>query len=835
MLRTALRALRAHARRFLMSAVAVVLGVAFLTGSLLYGRSVESALTRTASRSEVSVEVRTAFSARAGSPGAGARLDARLVRRLGTLPGVAAVRGTAEGRVLLVGSDGTLVGSPSQAVGVNFVPGPSGRDPRYPLIAGRSPRTSGEIAIDRRAADRAGYRVGDRARVVVNGTVRPARVVGVLTTRDGPAAAGGTLTAFDTATAQRQFAPTPHSYTAISLTAAEGTSQTRLAQEVTGLLPTGLEAVTKAELDSEAGPSDAAKISRLLMAFACLVLFVSTFLVANTFTMLSAARSREHALLRAIGAGRTYVTRLVLTEAVLVGALASAVGYPLGIGVARLLASVFDATGGTPGPVPVLAGGPLLTAFGVGVGISALSAYLPARRAAAVAPVAALRTGEPPTASSLRRRNATGLGVTAVGVALTLAAISAQDLFAVAVPVVLVGLVILTPLFADAPARLLRSPLTRLAGIRGTLAVENARRNPRRTAATASALTIGLALVAATTVAISSLSRQAERQADTAMTSDLRVTAVDFARVGDDTAARVARLPDAAAVSPTVDAPMRLADGDLFQATAVDPATVARLAPLTLRQGSLAGLDHGIAVTGQAAAAHGWRLGSRITATFVPGSSPTTLPVVAVYDGPDELTPALVSAASLPHPVAAADRPLITSVLVAAVAGRTAALEGEIRRALDNPALVVQDRAEARQEAARPYTPFLNVMYAMLSVAVLIGALGVANTMTMAVFERVREIGLLRAIGFDRRQVGTVLRLESVGISLLGAALGLTAGSLIGIAAVVSQDGAPLVMPWGRLALFFALAAVIGTLAALWPAWQAARIPVLEALRSDTE
>lgn len=829
MLRTALRTLRSHRLRFAMPALAVLLGVAFVTGSLLYGDSVKAAVARAQTNSQPDVSVRI----EPYSPDEASRLDGALLNRLRKLPSAAAARGVVEGPSFVAGSDGSLVGDLSRAAGVNYVPGERGEDVRYPLTAGRGPVTSGEVAMDRRTAERAGYRVGDRARVVVGGTARSAELVGLFTAHDSGLEADGTLTAFDSATAERYFAPARGSYSAITLTAADGTSDTRLAQEARKVLPSGVEAATRAELESAAAATGGGdKLTQLLLSFAGVALFVSTFLVANTFTMLSAARAREHALLRAVGATRGQVMRRVLTEAALVGTVASIAGYALGTGVATLLGSLFGATGGPAAPVRLLSATPLAAAFAVGIGVTVLSAWLPARRAAGVPPVAALRTVEPSTAASLRRRGVIGVAVTVCGALLLGAAVGEADLLYAAVPVLLIGLIVLTPLLALGVTALLRSPLTRLAGIRGKLAVENARRNPRRTAATATTLMVGLAMVTAVTVAVTSVNRHDEREVDQSMTSDLRITAVPFAEVGDDTTARVARLADAEAVTPVVNTYFDLSGHGSIGVTAVDPATVERLAPITVREGSLDRLGRGIAITEELAADRGWRLGSRVGGAFTGTGGRTSLPVVAVYDGPESMASALVSDRSLPRPAGAGDRPYVGSVLVKAAPGRTDALQREIRRALDNPALLVEDRADARAAATAQTAPFLNIMYAMLSVTVLIGALGVVNTMGMAVFERVREIGMLRAIGLDRRGVASVLRIESVIISLLGSALGVAVGSVLGAAAVLGED-IPLVIPWARTALFFVAAAVIGVLASLWPGRQAARVPMLKAIATD--
>ncbi|UNT00587.1 ABC transporter permease [Streptomyces tubbatahanensis] len=837
MFRSALRTLVTHRLRFLLPGLAVVLGVAFVTGSLLYSQSAAAALDggRGGAQADVSVRMEPGHS----SGDERTRLDDTLLRQLRALPGAAAARGSVEGSAHLVGEDGALVGGQQPATGINWVPGRDGTDPRYPLTAGHGPRTAGEIAVDERAAGRAGHRVGDRVRVVVEGSARTVRLVGVFAAQDPRTATGGTLMAFDPRTAQRRFAPAPGTYAQIGLTAARGTSDADLAERAAAMLPAGADVSTRAQNEAAASALNGGnKRTTLLLGFAGVALFVSTFLIATTFTMLSAARAREHALLRAVGATRRQVTGQVLTEAFLVGTVASALGYGLGIGVAAVLNTLFGVTGSGGGPaVPLRLDSVTapLAAFGVGIGVTVVSAYLPARRAGAVPPLAALRTGgEGQGPAPLRRRGIAGTAVTAAGVVLLTVAANDPNTVFVAAPVLLLGLILLTPLLALGVTALLRVPLTRLAGVRGTLAVENARRNPRRTAATVTTLMIGLAMVSALTMAITAVDHHDEREAAARMTSDLRITAVDFGEIGQDTAERVSEVPGAKAVSPLVGATLQPADGqDALTVTGVDPGAIRKVAPLTVHAGSLDRLDDGIAVTTDLARARGWRLGTRVTGTFDGADTRASLPVVALYDGPDAVTPALVSAHRLPEPTVAQDSPRIDSVLVDAAPGRVAALRTQIRETLDNPALLVQDRADVRAAASAGTAPLLTQVYALLSITVVIGCLGVVNTMGMAVHERVREIGLLRVIGFDRSRVGPLLRLEALVIALLGCLLGLGEGLAIGTAAVLGQGGLTLVVPWSQLAAFVVATALIGTCASVVPARRAARVPMLRATTAE--
>jgi putative ABC transport system permease protein len=786
--RFAWRSLLAEKTRFLLPVCGVALGVAFLSGALLYGASVRATVEQVSG-----VEV-------SGQP-----LPTELVARVRGVAGVASATPLATGRTFLLNKDNALVGPPAAATGVNYVDG------RHSIVAGRAPAASDEIALDDWAAKRTGYRPGDQVRVIVDGTVHDVRLAGVFTVSSPDLAEGGTLTVFDSATARELF----DGYTEIDVTAAPGTEDSTLVTRVSAVLPEGV------HVDDRANP-DNDKLVSILTGFAAVALFVAIFLVVNTFTMLAAARAREHALLRAVGASVQHVLRRVLAEATLLGLLATVLGYLLGVGVAASLSRLFGAPDGPPIPLQVFSFDAVLAAIGVGVGGTLVAAYVPARRAATVPPIAALRSDLPPTRTSLRRRNIWGVVVACAGVALTLAASGSEDLIYVGAPLLVLGLIILTPLFGLALTTLMRRPLTRFAGVRGTLAIENTRRNPRRTASTASALMIGLAICAAVTVPIASVSAQTERDADDGDTADIRVTPIDFADIGPDVPARIAELPDARAVTPVIQQYLDLPGGGYLDTAAVNPTVFAEFVPITVHSGSLDRLADGIAVTSDEAEANKWTVGSPVT--FSLDSKEISLPVVAIYDTPESFSYSALVATT----IAAGQSP--RTVLVKAAPDRVAELQEDIERSLDNPTLVVQTRDEYREAVGARFDVFLNILYALLSVSVLIGALAVVNTMTMSTMERTREIGLLRAVGLARNQVRSILLLESVVIALLGAVIGLGAGCLVGASVVFSQDGIPLTVPWPQLATLVLLTTAIGILASLWPARKAARRPILTAI-----
>ncbi|GLY50630.1 FtsX-like permease family protein [Lentzea sp. NBRC 102530] len=801
MIRVAWRSMTDNRLRFLLPAIAIVFGVAFVTGSLVYGDTVRAAVEGVTKDFDVHVDRRDNHA-----------MSAETLAELRGVAGVGGVRPVAEGPAFLVGRDGKLVGTPGAKGGVNFDP------QRHTLISGSAPAGPTDIALDRWAAHRTGYQVGDEVRVVVAGVARDARLAGVFDFQSTELAQGGTLVAFTGAAAQEYFGG---GYNTALLTVTPGTSPSTLAGAVEKAFPGLLRVSTADELTRlEASYGD--KLTMILLIFAGVALFSSIFLVANTFTMLAAARSREHALLRAVGAGRRYVLRLVLTEATLLGVVATVLGYLLGIGGAAVLKSQFAVFDGAPVPLRLFSPTTVLAAFGVGLGVTLLAAWLPARRAASVPPIAALRTGLPPTAKSLRWRNITGFVVTALGTAMVVFGRGEETMIYLGAPAMLIGLIILTPLLASGFTAALRGPLTRVAGLTGTLAVENTRRNPRRTGATASALMIGLSVCAAVTVPIASISAKAEESAKTWNNADVRLEALPFADIAPGVADEIAQVPGVTHVTALRQALLPLDEGSL-EMTAVNAGAISALVPLRVRGGSLDGLGSGIAVASEVAAKRGWTLGSLV-------GKEKPLPVVAIFDAPAEFgADALVDTANVPS-----DELWNREVLVK-VSGSAEQVRDAIRGKLDNPVLVVQTRDEHVQAQASEYDLYLNLLYAMLSVSVLIGAMSVVNTMTMSTMERIREIGLLRAIGLGRSQVGSVLRIESVIIAVIGAVAGVVSGCVIGAMTVSGQAGTTPVLPWDRLALFMLITVAIGVAAAFVPARRAARIPILTAIKTDTE
>ncbi|MFB6440246.1 ABC transporter permease [Streptomyces sp. NPDC056411] len=845
MLRTALRNLLAHKARLMMTALAVLLGVAFVAGTLVFSDTVSSAVKKASEKNLDGVAVSVQAQAADNSPDVGkdgkrsTLVDEKLADKVRALPGVQSVRCNVNGTATVAGPDNVPLGHDWQNLATNFQPGKDGHDPHYPLLKGRGPAAGDEIALDEATAKASGRKIGDSVRLATDGPVLTKKLVGIVSTDDPQVTAGGSLTLFDTATAQKLFLH-PGQFDELVIGAAPGADQEALTDKVREVLPKDRATATSgANLAAEQSmmvSSQNKALTQTLLTFAGIALFVGVFIIANTFTMLISQRSREIALMRAIGASRRQVVRSVLAEAALLGLISSAVGFALGIGLAVGLRAVLEANGaGFPdGPV-VISPAAMLSALGVGVVVTVLAAWLPSRKAAKIAPVEALNTVEaPPALRSLVLRNSLGAVITGLGIA-TMCYVStlkkADDLPIAMVGgmLTLTGVIILAPMLSRPLVSLAGIVTTRLFGISGKLATENTLRNPRRTAATASALMIGLTLITGMTVVGNSAGQAMDKMTAQGLKADYKIGT--SSGLDPKLAQKVADVPGVEAAAPlrntgftTPHSSMGLMGTDL--------RTIGKVIQLDFISGSLKGAGgNDIAVSQEMAKMKGWQTGDTLDATFY-DKKKAKLKIVGIY-ADNQVLGDSVGATSLaaPHQIV----PMVESLLVKAQDGPSEGLAKQIRHALgDSPLLKVQDHADLRKENAASIEMVLNVSYGLLGMAVIIAVVGVVNTLAMSVFERTREIGMLRAIGLARSGIKQMVRLESVVIALFGAGLGIAVGVFCSWATgnLVSQ-GLPtyeLLLPWGRLALFVLIALVVGMLAALWPARRAARLNVLEAI-----
>ncbi|CAM5249838.1 ABC transporter permease [Streptomyces avidinii] len=854
MLRTALRNVLAHKARLLMTVLAVTLGVAFVTGTLVFADSSTAAHRAAVSKNYADIAVSVApkgpppGAAGSSGPAPGEHatvLDDALARTLAGLPGVAAVRPSADGPATLNASDGSPLrtGRIWAHRAAAYVPGPDGTDGRHPLTEGRAPRTGDEIAVDSGTAADGGFRIGDRITLAVDGPTMTKRLVGIVTTEDTRVTAGGTLTLFDRTTAQQLFA-SPGRYTSIDVSAVPGTDEAELARRVAAVLPADrAEATTGTALATQQTvlvDTITRGKEKLSLVFAGVALFIGSFLIVNTFTMLVARRTREIALLRAIGATRRQVVRSLLWEAVLVGLAASALGFLLGLGIASVLPELLGTAQEELPRGPLVIGPlPAAAALAVGVGVTVLAAWLPSRKAARIAPVEAMRTAElPPTATASRVRGAAGALLLALGVGLLLSLAGAKDaseenlqsaMFGCALLVVAV--IVLAPLLA-VPVIGLSGLLTGRLGIAGRLARRNALRDPRRTAATASALMVSTALVAGLAVIGHSTGRALDRQAAAGLSADY-VISTHTSTTGIDPAAvqRVADAPGVRTATAVSDSTLFIGGG-VRHISGVDPAATASVMKLDFVSGSLKDLGPGrIAVSRTLARENGVSTGGSVNARIGgPGQDLTPYTVVGVYED----NPTAQDALGLRGEVQRSgfDPGSVQRVLVRADGGAT---KDRLRTATgNNPLLKVQDRDELVHEAAGSLSTLLTLTYGLLALGGVIAVLGIMNTLAVSVSDRTREIGVLRAIGMDRAGIRRMIRLESLTVAAFGTLLGLATGLFGAWTVGALTNGAlkdySMALPWGTLLLLCLVSLTTGTVAAALPARRAAGLSPLEAV-----
>ena len=835
MLRTTLRSLLARKLRLALSGLAVVLGVSFVSGTFV----LTDTLGRVFDELFAGVNEGTSVTVRGVSALGGDDLqsrppvDAAVLAAVRAVDGVASATGRVSGYAELV-LDGKPVatgGAPS--IGVDLQP--DSPLETLTLRAGRAPRGPGEVAIDKATADRVGLAVGDRAQVALRDGLRDVTVTGTLGFGEADSFAGASLTAFDLPSAQRLVGETGR-FSEVAVEAEDGVADDELAARVGAVLPDAAEAVTARQSSAESS----AEVKRglgffttALLVFAGISLFVGAFLIFNTFSMLVAQRARELALLRALGASRRQVTSSVLVEALAVGLLASLVGFGLGIAVAVGLRALLSTLGiDLPEGDLVLAPRTLAVSLLVGVGVTAVAALVPARRAARVAPVEAMRESTPAEERSLRRRGLLGAGLLLPGVGVLASGLSsgALPLVGAGAAVTFLGVATLSPLVARPVTSALAAPFVRL-GVPGRLGRANAVRSPRRTSATAAALMVGLALVSAVSVLGSSLKASVDELVERSLGADFILTSSSFQGFSPAVADRLRAAPEVDGVLALRFARLAV-DGRQGGVSGIDPSAVGQVLQLDVVEGDLAALDAtGLAVSTEVADELGLAIGDDVPVTWA-RTGGATLTVSALY-APNEF---LEDYAVVEQAVADnTGEQLLGAVFLTVDEGVSPAAGGRAVEAAvgDLPTVRVDDRAAFVAEQSSQVDQLLNAITVLLVLSVVIAVLGIVNTLALSVVERTRELGLLRAVGLQRRQLRRMIRIESVVIALYGALLGLLVGTAFGwalVRALREQGVTEFALPVGRLALVVVAAALAGVLAAALPARRAARLDVLAAV-----
>ncbi|MET9603403.1 ABC transporter permease, partial [Streptomyces sp. NPDC006459] len=647
MFRTALRNVLAHKARLLMTVLAVTLGVAFVSGTLVFTDTLKKSLSGQSAKSYAGIAVSVTHNGardtedgdKPGEPGIGQRtLD-----KIRALPGVDTVSGRVSGFAGVGDENGKLIGSGWSNQGSNYTPVKDGKNSRYTFTQGAGPANAGQVALDKDTADKGNYKIGDRIRVATNGPVKEYTLAGVFTTEDGAVQAGGSLVLFETKVAQKLYLK-PGYYQELSVAAKNGTSADQLLADIKPVLDSKN---TKAQTGAEAAAQQAEHIERqmsamstMLLVFAGISLFVGIFLIYNTFTMLVTQRTKELALLRAVGANRGQVMCSVLAEALVVGALSAAVGLLGGIGLAIGIRSVIGSLGAKlPGGALVIAPGTVTAALVIGVVVTTVAAVLPAWRTGRIAPVAAMGSAHlPATAKSLLIRNTLGSIISLGGIGLVLLGVSQSGregrmTMGAGAFFMLIGMIVLLPLLSKPVIGAVRPLLRKVFGVPGKLASQNAVRNPRRTAVTAASLAIGLTLVTTLSVLGITVGKVVDRMTTEKLKADYRVSmSSDAGSLDKSVAETLAKTPGIKAVSPVADGYFTIDDGDDVElASGVNPATIGQLLNIDVLSGSLDGLTKGnIAVAEKTAKEENLAVGRTVRLKYDDGKA-ASVKVGAVF------------------------------------------------------------------------------------------------------------------------------------------------------------------------------------------------------------
>ena len=844
MLRSSWKSLLARKLRLAMSAFAIVLGVSFVAGSFIFTDTLARAFGGIVEGSVGDVIVRpSGTDLETQSP---RTIPAALVAELAEVEGAA----RADGNInyfgaFVIDKDGRVVGGQgAPAIGGNYTGGPAADGRDFGVIeSGRAPERAGEVTLDTATVEKTGYRLGDTVPILTAGDPprTESELVGIVRFSGGTV--GASVAMFDTATAQQLFLSGQDVFNEVWVTRANGVSQEELADAVRAIVPEGVEVVTGSVAAEEAENSIGEAlgfINTFLLVFAGVALVVGAFLIVNTFSILVAQRSRELALFRAIGASRRQVTRSVVFESLVVGLIGSTLGLLLGVGLAMLIRLLFGFIGldlsGTP---LAFTWKPVAAAYAVGVLVTLVAAYLPSRRAGRVSPVAAMRDDVSVAESSMHRRVVVGLFLVALGVAGMAVGLFVDDaprpllLLGVGILFVLLGVAGTSPLLGRPVLALFGAVYRRVFGAVGTMAHENSLRNPRRTAATASALMIGLTLVSMMSV----FGASAKASIDTIIAENAAADFVVSNPTGQPFPAMVTdRIGDVSGVDQVVRVRGFRAelDGVAQFLVGLEPEPLTSIVDIPMADGQLADLGaNEVAVSSDVA---GLAVGDTVVAALPTGGS-LDLAVRAVFEPTPILTGVsyVVDLGTL-RDLGAPEEDASVFVTADGSVGLPELQTSITAAVADYPLVTVNDQEGYAEQLRGPIDQLLYIIYALLGLAVLIAILGIVNTLALSVIERTREIGLLRAVGLSRRQLKRMVRLESIVIAVLGASLGVGLGIAFGVAIqrALADDGIEVLrIPATQLLAFVVLAGVVGVLAAWWPGRRAANLDVLRAIATE--
>jgi putative ABC transport system permease protein len=852
MTRVALAGIMGRKLRTVLTALAIILGVAMVSGTFVLTDSIQKAFDSINSEvragSDVVVSGKSAFNLSNGGQGSFApTLPESLVGDLKQLPGVLHAQGNVSNTSTSLVVNGKAIafgGAPN--LGFSVV----GGSPFNPLelVQGSWP-TGQEVVIDSSTASKKHLKVGQTIGVQTLGPVEQFKIAGTVKLGGSAGIGGATLAGFDLPTAQRLFDKVGV-FDEIALAGKPGVTPEQLLKQVEPVLPPTAQARTgqaQAAKDAKDTDSFISFLRSFLLAFGGIALFVGSFVIANSLSITIAQRTRELATLRTLGASRRQVLNLIFVESLVMGVLASIVGLFLGLGLAKLLFKLFDAVGFTlPNSGLVFGTKTIVISLLVGIIVTLIASMRPAFRATRVQPIAAVREGATLPPSRFARYRSVGSAVlTALGFAALLVGLFVPNLgttqvllyMGLGALLIFIGVSLLSVRFVGPLAWTLGWPATRIGGTAGSLARDNARRNPQRTASTAAALMIGLALVTLVSVLAAGIV-QSFRGAvnDIWHNADYAITAQNnFSPIPAAVADAAAKSPVAQAVG-NVRTGEALAFGSSFFATGVNPpaATMFKLDWVRGSNATLATLGANGAFTDKGyAKSHHLHVGSPIELTFASGAHKTFV-LRGIFDPPTGGSP--FGSVTISQAAWDAENPNPQNLysFVRVKGGESDAAKAALETSLAAyPNSKVQTRQQFIDNQISGLNSILNILYVLLALSVIVSLFGIVNTLVLTVFERTREIGMLRAIGMTRRQVRRMIRHESVITALIGGVLGIVLGIVLGGLLVARVDFIVFKLPVVSLIVFAIMTIVVGILAAIFPARRAARLNVLQALQYE--
>jgi putative ABC transport system permease protein len=844
----ALKGLAARKLRALSTVLAVLLGVALVAGTYILtdtiNRSFDDIFTTALEGTDVVVTPREIVSQETSEP---PPFSESLLGDVREVPGVAKAEGGIFSLVRITDANGEPLG---QGFAPQFVTSTSSA-PFDPLtyVDGRPPRDADEAAIDSSNAERSDIAIGDRIGLVGDGPLRELEVVGI--NKLGDTSTGGSSTVTLTLPEAQRVSGKVGELDQISVAAAPDVSPERLGRRIADVVPSDVQVETgaqNAQRLTDDIESDLGFLQIALLAFAGVALVVGAFQIFNTFSITVAQRIREFGLLRTLGASRRQILGAVLLEAIAIGLIGSLLGLAAGVGMASLLNALFEALGiDLPSTGLVFATRTVVVSLVLGLGITLLSAVVPALRATRVSPMAALLEAALPESRRRGRVLAVVAGLLgAGGLALLLLGLfgdvessgSAAAMMGAGSAAILFSASLYSPALVRPLASLVGLPLERLRGLTGRLARENAMRKPGRTAVTSAALMIGLALVVFVTVFAAGINRSIATAIDTNFQGDVTIQSTDgFSPIPSSVASEVQDIDGVADVA-SIRYSYAKVDGEAGQQriAGVDPATIGDVFQFEFVDGSeqtIRGLGEGEAVVDEAyASSNGLEVGDELSVLTPTGTRGAFEIVGEVEDRTDFLGSFVITQAAMAEDFGETRD---TYVLVATSPGADAAVvERRVKRLVDTryPSAEALDQDELKQSQEEQVGALLGLVYALLSLAVIVSIFGIVNTLALSIHERTRELGMLRAIGMTRRQVRRIIRYEAVITALIGAVLGTVLGVLFAalISRPLADEGFELAYPVVQLILILAFAALAGVLAAIGPARRAAKLDILDAL-----